>query len=283
MTEKMYFVDWLHTVHCSDYLADSLAERVISYIELNAADTEDMRDMLRFFFSGYNRRITDEELSLMVFDEDGKIATAAITKDLIRKGLGETDLIGVLKNTGIIRFVTRPDAEGVVAKVGQRWFYFSNRIAAEGSVRDYLEETSVDTIVEEISDALEEIAESVSAEEYMYFYNVLTGVEKELSAMAEDLSHLTDEELLEKFFSVVQEVASSGLDAQETMEHIRNWAKKELCNRLDNDAGKAAYDSFMLSTENYFFDRENDRNLTSFQSLEDYVGEAKETLVNTFA
>jgi hypothetical protein len=93
--------------------------------------------------------------------------------EMLKKGLGDTDENGKLMNTGAIRFETNPQAEGTVTRIGDYWFYFSDPVAAEGTPSEYIAAVSIDTIVRELSEALEEIAEDGNVAEYMYYYYAL--------------------------------------------------------------------------------------------------------------
>lgn len=150
-----------------------LTTGIVGYAEKHSVDNESLRNTLKELFEPL--RISEQALNLdrVVLDNDKKAVIATISKEMLREGLGDMDSHGKLLNTGTIRFVTDQMAEGTVAKIGEYWFYFSDHIAASSTPDQYILNTKVETIVEELYCALEDLASEVNIDEYMYYYYTL--------------------------------------------------------------------------------------------------------------
>lgn len=84
-----------------------------------------------------------------------------ITKEVIKKGIEE----------GWILFIKCPNfGAGTVCKIGENWFYFGGTTAEELDPEEYLEQISVDDIVNEIFDVMEDFrTDSFFEDEYAYY------------------------------------------------------------------------------------------------------------------
>ena len=162
-----------HRAVAKNGMLRKVVEGIVRYSEDQAKDNETMRAMLKALLEPL--QINDHVLDFnrVVLNDDKKAVIATISKEMLRSGLGDADEDGKLMNTGTIRFETNQQAEGTVARIGDYWFYFSDPVAAEGAPEDYITATSVDTMVKELSEAMEELANDVSVEEYMYYYYAL--------------------------------------------------------------------------------------------------------------
>ena len=84
-----------------------------------------------------------------------------ITRKMIARGLID----------GVIRLIMSPHEDGVVASVGEYWFYFGGQTAEEcSSVEEYTAAVPFDDIVTEIYDVLDEFKDFPEFEtEYRYY------------------------------------------------------------------------------------------------------------------
>ena len=162
-----------HRAVAKNEMLQKMVEEIVRYSENQAKDNETMRAILKALLEPLqiNDRVLD--FGRVILNNDKRAVIATISKEMLRKGLGDADENGKLMNTGTIRFETNPQAEGTVARVGDYWFYFSDPVAAEDTPDKYIATVSVDTMVLELSEALEELANDVSVEEYMYYYYAL--------------------------------------------------------------------------------------------------------------
>ena len=162
-----------HRAVAKNEMLQKMVEGIVRYSENQAKDNETMRAMLKALLEPL--QINDHVLDFgrVILNNDKRAVIATISKKMLRKGLGDANENGKLMNTGTIRFETNPQAEGTVARIGDYWFYFSDPVAAEDTPDKYIATVSIDTMVLELSEALEELANDVSVEEYMYYYYAL--------------------------------------------------------------------------------------------------------------
>lgn len=174
-----------HGAIAKNEMLRKMVEGIVKYSENQAKDNETLRAMLKALLEPL--KINDHVLDFgrVVLNDEKKAVIANISMEMLKKGLGDTDENGKLMNTGAIRFETNPQAEGTVAKIGDYWFYFSDPVAAEDTPDKYIATVSVDTMVLELSEALEELASDVSVEEYMYYYYALREASGDIPAFHE--------------------------------------------------------------------------------------------------
>jgi len=81
-------------------------------------------------------------------------------------------------DSGKIRLGVSPNQDGIVASIGNSWFYFGGLTAEEyGNVEQFVHDIPHDTIVDEVYSALNSFIESgweEAKEEYEYYEHILT-------------------------------------------------------------------------------------------------------------
>lgn len=175
MEEKL-FMEYLcshHRAVAKNEMLRKVVEGIVRYSEDQAKDNETMRAMLKALLEPLKLHNHVLDFDRVVLNNNKKAVIATISKEMLRNGLGNVDENNKLMNAGAIRFEANPQAEGTVARIGDYWFYFNDPVAAEGTPDEFIATTPVDTMVRELSEALEELADDVSIEEYMYYYYAL--------------------------------------------------------------------------------------------------------------
>lgn len=82
-----------------------------------------------------------------------------ITKEMIKNGIDQ----------GIIRFIVDPNMEhGTVCAIGDNWFYFGGKTAAEENPEEYIKNIPMEDIVLEVFDTLGEL-KTEFPDEYLYY------------------------------------------------------------------------------------------------------------------
>lgn len=162
-----------HGAVAKNEMLRKMVEGIVKYSENQAKDNETLRAMLKALLEPLkiNNHVLD--FGRVVLNDEKKAVIANISMEMLKKGLGDTDENGKLMNTGVIRFETNQQAEGTVAKIGDYWFYFSDPVAAEDTPDKYIAAVPIGTMIRELSEALEELAEDGNVAEYMYYYYAL--------------------------------------------------------------------------------------------------------------
>lgn len=90
----------------------------------------------------------------------------AITKQMIANGIHDNKVL----------FVTDPNLDsGTVCKIGDLWFYFGGQEAEEQEPTEYLYNTGLDDVVNEVYDTLKVFeSEPELADEWNYYYSILS-------------------------------------------------------------------------------------------------------------
>lgn len=96
---------------------------------------------------------------------------------LPEKKITKEELIQVYQK-GIVRLITSPNGDGIVAEIGDGWFYFGGLTAEQyTSISEYMADIPQDDIIQSIFDALESFREphQESFEEYVYYASTIKG------------------------------------------------------------------------------------------------------------
>ena len=187
MKEKL-LIEYLrshHGVIANNTMARMITEGIVKYAEDQATDNESLRAILKALLDALKIPAYVLDFDRIALNDDKKAVVATISEEMVRKGLGDVDEKGELMNTGVLRFIANPQAEGVVAGIGDYWFYFSDPVAAESTPDEYISSTPVDTMVKELSCALEELADDGNVAEYMYYYYAIREASGDIPAFHE--------------------------------------------------------------------------------------------------